>query len=422
MDKMELSKSDLGKLMAAVLDTAVDGIITIDSIGYIINVNKSALALFGYNLSEIVGEKINVLMGIEHSTQHDLYISRFLQTRKAKIIGIGREVVGKKKNGMFFPFRLAVSEIILNDKILFTGIIHDLTDVHNAREELVTINKELDAKVVERTYEVEKVVNQLLSINKRLNEEINDRIEIQNKLTEQEKRLLQSLDKEKELGDLKSKFVTIASHEFRTPLATILSSASLISRYQLEDQQVNRDKHIEKIKQAVNNLTGILNDFLSLSKLEENQIAIDRSPIDLRGLLEESIEELSIIQKEGQSILIQIKGNERLVLTDSRVYKNVIFNLVSNAIKYSDADINCNLEYNDNNVILTVEDKGIGISEADRKHVFARFFRASNVSNIQGTGLGLNIVGKYAELLGGEVKLESEEYKGTTVIFTLFNV
>jgi len=420
--KMEISRSDLGKLMEAVLDTAVDGIITIDTNGFIINVNKSALALFGYKLDELVGYKINMLMGIEHSTQHDQYISRFLNTRKAKIIGIGREVLGKKKNGDLFPFRLAVSEVILNDKILFTGIIHDLTDVNAAREELVAINKELDAKVVERTYEVEKVVNQLLSINKLLKEEISERIEIQNKLTAQEKRLLESLEKEKELGDLKSKFVTIASHEFRTPLATILSSASLISRYKLEDQQENRDKHTEKIKIAVNNLTGILNDFLSLSRLEENTIMITKSDIDLKSLLEESIEEVSIIQKDGQNIKVTIDGVERKIMTDEKMFKNVIFNLVSNAIKYSECDIICNLIFKENSIELNVIDQGIGISEADKKHVFTRFFRSSNVTNIQGTGLGLNIVGKYAEVLGGDVRLESEENLGTTVKFTLFNV
>lgn len=420
--KMEISRSDLGKLMEAVLDTAVDGIITIDTNGFIINVNKSALALFGYKLDELVGYKINMLMGIEHSTQHDQYISRFINTRKAKIIGIGREVLGKKKNGDLFPFRLAVSEVILNDKILFTGIIHDLTDVNAAREELVAINKELDAKVVERTYEVEKVVNQLLSINKLLKEEISERIEIQNKLTAQEKRLLESLEKEKELGDLKSKFVTIASHEFRTPLATILSSASLISRYKLEDQQENRDKHTEKIKIAVNNLTGILNDFLSLSRLEENTIMITKSDIDLKSLLEESIEEVSIIQKDGQNIKVTIDGVERKIMTDEKMFKNVIFNLVSNAIKYSECDIICNLIFKENSIELNVIDQGIGISEADKKHVFTRFFRSSNVTNIQGTGLGLNIVGKYAEVLGGDVRLESEENLGTTVKFTLFNV
>ena len=235
-------------MLEAVLDTAVDGIITIDTEGIIVKINQAALFLFGYNKDEIEHKSINVLMGHHDAIRHDTYIKRFVETRQAKIIGIGREVQGKKKDGSFFPFRLAVSEVILNDRILFTGIVHDMTDFNKVQEQLVMMNKDLDNKVIERTYEVEQVVNQLLSINKKLNDEINERKLVEEKLTENEKKLLESLEKEKELGELKSKFVSIASHEFRTPLATILSSASLISKYPLTEQQDNRDRHIKQNK------------------------------------------------------------------------------------------------------------------------------------------------------------------------------
>jgi signal transduction histidine kinase len=223
------------------------------------------------------------------------------------------------------------------------------------------------------------------------------------------------LIKEKELGELKSRFVSMASHEFRTPLATILSSASLISKYQLSDQQEKRSKHIHRIKNAVKNLTGILNDFLSLSKLEEGIINFSPEEVDIEELFKEVFDELQVILKPDQSLFISSKGGSRNLFHDPRILKNILFNLISNAIKYSHADgkIECNLEYNEQTLSIYVRDYGIGIPDQDKKYMFQRFFRAGNVTNIQGTGLGLTIVKRYIDIIGGDINFTSEFGKGT---------
>ncbi|RMG69706.1 MAG: response regulator [Bacteroidetes bacterium] len=223
-----------------------------------------------------------------------------------------------------------------------------------------------------------------------------------------------ALKKEKELNELKSRFISMASHEFRTPLSTVLSSVSLISRYPREEDQPKRERHIERIKSAVRNLTAILEDFLSLSKLEEGKINIKPVPFDAKALCEEVIEEMQVVVKPGQTIHFSSAGDHSAYL-DKHMFRNILINLLSNAIKYSSEgkEIRISYEGGEHYVVLRVEDQGIGIPEAEQVHLFERFYRANNATNIQGTGLGLNIVQKYASLMGGKVEFESVLGKGT---------
>ncbi len=411
-----MHKDNLRLQLEAVIDTAIDGIITISSKGIIQTVNKAAARLFGFKPKEIIGKNISMLMGREHSEQHDQYLKNYLHTRIPKIIGIGREVRGKRKDGSMFPFRLAVSEVVLNDRIIFTGIIHDLSDVTTAQTEIEKLNKELEQKVIQRTRELEDVVNKLLQTNTALQAQISKRKIIEEKLVKNEQDLKAALETEKELNTMKSRFVSMASHEFRTPLTSILSSANLLTRYTETEQQEKREKHINRIKNAVNNLTGILNDFLSLSKLEEGHVRATPSNLQLNTLLEEIKDDTSIILKENQDILIENREDVSL-FTDEHILRNIIFNLVSNAIKYSEDNIVIRVSKHDGEVRIDIIDKGMGISEADQKHLFTRFFRASNVANIQGTGLGLTIVKRYVDILHGKVFYESTYGKGS--VFTI---
>lgn len=412
---MQISENnDFTKRLEAIIDTAIDGIITMNDKGIVESINPSAAKIFGYAPEEVIGNNVNMLMPPPTKREHDQYIKNYLETKTRKIIGIGREVLGKKQNGEIFPFRLAVSEVKLDDRIIFTGIIHDLSEVTKAREEIQVLNKQLEIKVGERTYELEKVVNQLLNTNAALENEIKERKEIENRLKENEEELIQSLEKEKELSELKSRFVTTASHEFRTPLTSILSSASLIGKYPEAFQQANREKHIERIKSAVTNLTGILNDFLSLSKLEEGKFTVNFGEVKLEKLCMEVSLETKGMLKDGQIIEHNVIGEDKTVFSDERILKNILFNLISNAIKYSDATINCHIVINEENFEIHIKDRGIGIPVEDQKHLFTRFFRAGNVTNIQGTGLGLNIVRRYVDLLKGQISFESIHEEGTT--------
>lgn len=402
--------------LQAIFDDAVDGIIIIDSRGIIEEVNKSACVLFGYNEDELVKKSINMLMPQKEAVRHDGYLHNYQQSRIPKIIGIGREVTGKRKSGEEFPFWLAVNEVRLNDRTIYTGFIHDLSEIKNAERRLQMLNEELEKKVIARTYELENVVNQLLALNKQLEEEINIKIKIQQQLKDREAELEKSLLLERELGELKSRFVSMASHEFRTPLSTVLSSVSLIGRYTESDQQANREKHINRVKSTVAHLTAILNDFLSMNKLEEGRIQTFFEDFDPIELFHEVIEEMKTILKPNQQLINLHSTNGMLVRSDRKIIKNTLINLISNAIKYSkeDGKINCNINVNEKVLDFSVSDEGIGIPDEDQKHLFDRFFRASNVTNIEGTGLGLNIVKKYLEMLDGDISFVSKLYIGTT--------
>ncbi|NIG57446.1 ATP-binding protein [Chitinophaga sp. Cy-1792] len=229
-----------------------------------------------------------------------------------------------------------------------------------------------------------------------------------------EAELRQALEKEKELNELKSKFVSLASHEFRTPLSTILSSVYLISQYQggIEDQY-KRDKHIQRIVSSVNMLTDILNDFLSVGKIEEGKIQVRNSTFEPGKLIGTIISEMQGLQKNSQQILYAHHGASTAYL-DPTLLKHIVMNLVSNAIKFSPEGgiIAVRSECLNNYLQLTVRDKGIGIAEEDRQHLFERFFRGSNAGNIQGTGLGLHIVGRYTEIMGGTITCDSKPGEG----------
>jgi PAS domain S-box-containing protein len=408
--------SDAALRLNAIIDTAIDGIVTIDEQGIIETVNPAAASLFGYLPDELIGQNIKILMPSPYRQQHDGYIDRYKNTQEARIIGIGREVPGMRKDGTTFPMRLAVSEVFLENKRIFTGIVHDLTEVKKAEEQIRKLNEELEEKVIERTEELASVVNKLLNTNKKLQHEIQERKSAETALRESAKEIQKALEKEKELSELKSRFVSMASHEFRTPLSTILSSISLLSRYKETHQQEKRDKHINRIKSAVRNLNGILNDFLSLSKLEEGKIENQPFEFKLDELCPEVIDEIQGLLKDGQKITHEGLDETLRVNWDKRLVKNILFNLLSNAIKYSEEGKEILLKERLRNGYLLIDiiDQGIGIPEADQSYLFTRFFRAANAMNIQGTGLGLNIVKRYIDLVGGSITFESQLNKGTT--------
>jgi len=387
------------RLLNAIIETAIDGIITIDSRGIIESLNPAALKLFGYTQEEVQGRNISVLMPEPDKTNHDQYIARYQHTGEKKIIGKGREVKGLKKDGSTFPFRLAVSEVQYENRIIYTGFIHDLTREKEAEERLREYAYELEELVAQRTKSLQKTVAAL---------------------SEAKEEVSLSLEKEKELNQLKSRFVSMASHEFRTPLSSVQLSSSLIEKYAEPFQNKNITKHVGKIKNAVGNLTTILNDFLSLERLEAGRVEPTFTAFDLVKLSEEVTEEMQMIAKQDQNIIYQHTGLQSTVLLDLNLLKNCMLNLISNAIKYSGEHtfIEFNTEINDKQCVVTIKDNGIGIPESDHKHLFQPFFRAHNTGSIPGTGLGLNILLRYASLMKGELYFESIINKGTTFVLS----
>ena len=239
---------------------------------------------------------------------------------------------------------------------------------------------------------------------------------------EAEKDIRAALEKEKQLNELKSKFVSIASHEFRTPLSTILSSVTLSEKYVVLGDHEKRTKHVERIRSAVKNLTEILNDFLSLEKLEAGKVQFRPSTFDIVPFAEEMTEEMQTLAGNGQQIHYRHEGGKQEVFLDKQLLRNICMNLLNNAIKYSQENksIEFKTEVN-SDIVITVKDYGLGIPKEDQQHLAERFFRAQNVTAIQGTGLGLNIVNRYVKLMNGKLNFTSEENVGSEFVVRFEN-
>lgn len=229
---------------------------------------------------------------------------------------------------------------------------------------------------------------------------------------EQDRLLVQ----ERGLNELKSNFITLASHEFRTPMMTILSSASLISRYSSLAESDHRERHVQRIKTAVNSLTTLLNDFLAISQVDQYALHTTPQALDLTALCQEVITEAQAIAKPRQRFHYHPQPGLLGLQLDKQLLQRVLLNLLTNASKYSadDTDIQLTSAIQNGQVIFTVTDQGIGIPESDKDKLFANFFRARNAIHIQGAGLGLYLAKRYTELLGGSITFTSQLEQGTT--------
>ncbi|HRG51628.1 MAG TPA: PAS domain-containing sensor histidine kinase [Bacteroidia bacterium] len=378
---------------------ATEGILVTDDKGTITKINPSAEKLFGYNLGELIGKKIEILIPSRLSERHVHHRDRFSHNPHARSMGEGMELYGLKKNGTEFPVEISLSPYANKEGRFVIAFIVDVTVRKNSEEKLKNYSDELEKQVKNRTLILEEAIEELEKTKKELHK---------------------ALNKERELNELKSRFVSMASHEFRTPLTTMMSSLSLVTKYSEQNDSENQSKHVGKIKASINNLTDILNDFLSVSKLEEGRVEYVPEIINLKEFIPEIISEMQSVTKKGQVIIHTYSGNDTANI-DKKLLKNILFNLLSNAIKFSpeQGQIEIITLVTNTEVKILVKDNGIGISKEDQKHLFERFFRAHNATHIQGTGLGLNIVAKYAELMKASINFESEENKGTTFTITI---
>ncbi|MGY4386483.1 two-component system sensor kinase FixL [Pedobacter sp. UYP24] len=407
-------------LLKAIIDNAIDGLITIDEYGIMESMNPSACRLFDYTELEVLGKNVAMLMTHHDKSHHDGYLFRYKKTGDASIIGVGRELTGLKKNGSHFPFRLGVSEVKYSGRIIYAGFIHDLTKEKNAELKLQEYASLLEEQVQERTLSLREIVRTLEKTEEELNFSLAALRETVATLKQTQEELNQSLDKEKELGKLKSRFVSIASHEFRTPLSMVQLSASLIERHALPYENQNIVKHVSKIKDAVLNVTAILNDFLSLEKIDGGKIHAHFSHFNLATFAEEITEDMQIALKGNQKIVYSHRGTEYRILLDQNILKNCIVILIDNAIKYSgeDSEIQFHTKINKHNCTIRICDNGIGIPVEEQKHLFEAFFRAHNTGNISGSGLGLSILSRYTGLMNGKISFKSRINKGTLFVLT----
>ena len=362
--KYAASEARFSLLVRDVKDLAI---FMIDPSGQVMSWNRGAERIKGYSENEIIGKPISIFYTEEDVKRGEpaTNLRRALQEGRYESLGWRR-----RKDGSVFYADVLFTPLYDDRGHLegFAKITRDITDQKRAEEDIQ-----------------------------------------------------RSLQREQELNEMKSRFVSLASHEFKTPLSVILSSASLIGKYQAPEDVDKRNRHLQRIKSNVGNLRQILNDFLSVDQLEKGIIRNSPSVLDLPAFLKETLQNMTEACKTGQQFELSIRGTERKEILDAQLLGNILNNLLSNAIKYSGEQsiIRVFLDFGPDFLRFTVKDQGIGIPAAEQPHLFEEFFRASNAHSVSGTGLGLSIVRKYIDLMGGTVAFSSAPGEGTEFIITL---
>ncbi len=381
-DGTTLGRVDLDRVRDLLFATAAEGLVVVDAGGVILMHNPRLNDMFGYGPDDLLGKTVEVLLPDAARLRHEGHRAAYDRRPVRRSMGMGLDLTGRRKDGSIFPVEVSLNHFQVDGQRFVMGLVTDITLRRKAEEDLHRSNQELEQRVERRTAE----------------------------LREAEVNVREALEKERELHALKSRFVAMASHEFRTPLSTIMSSVDLIGRHTASLNNENVERHVARIRSKVREMTAMLNEFLSLERIEQGHVVFSPASLDVVHLCIELIEELRSLAKPGQAIDYDHQGGDRTVTLDRQMLTNVIANLVINAVKYSPEGRHVGLRsaIADGRLTVTVKDEGIGIPAEDQQHLFERFFRGSNATTVQGTGLGLNIVKRYLDLMGGTIGFTSE--------------
>ncbi|MBI5275336.1 MAG: response regulator [Burkholderiales bacterium] len=384
-------QADSEARMKAVVDHALDGIITIDSRGHVLSYNPAAERMFGFTEAEVIGRNVNMLMPSPDHERHDSYLKAYLGGGPARIIGIGRLVTGLRKDGTRMPLDLAVSEIQAGGERLFSGILRDVTERVAAEEALRRERELLEERVTQRTSELVAARQQAL-----------------------------------EAAEAKSAFLANMSHEIRTPMNAVIGMTALLEDTQLDGEQRS---YVETIRTSGDALLATINDILDFSKVESGMLELERRPFELGACIEEAFDMLAPRAAEkGIDLLYELGDNvPHWLVGDSTRLRQVLVNLLSNAVKFTDrGEVSMGVsvlkrEADGVQLRFAVTDTGIGIAPAQREHLFKAFSQAdsSTTRRYGGTGLGLAICARLVRLMGGDIRVDSEEGKGSTFSFTV---
>jgi len=292
-------------------------------------------------------------------------------------------------------------------------IIKDISARKKKEEKDEEVKNQLRLMVEDRTAQLEDAMNEL-------------RVEIQNKAkTEQElmkakDELMNSLEIEKEFSELKTRFVSMISHEYRTPLTVILSSTYILEHCFRKNDEEKFNKSIIKIQKSIQSMTNLLEDVMKIGKSENDLSKVTIGSIDLIQLSNEVVKEIKFIDKTSHNFICVCNYKSLIIRTDEKLMNHILKNLIQNAAKYSpkETNITMSLEVNNNMMKIIIQDEGIGIPKEDLEHLFEPFFRSGNVGAREGTGLGLSLVKRYVEALNGKIEVESEENVGSTFKLT----
>ncbi len=384
------------------------GIFIVDKDTNIVAVNAAAEKMFGYEKGELINQPKDILLPKRYLTTHKNQLNYFTnQINKGKNAR-GLYLFGLTKNNTEFPIEISLNPFTIYEKEFIMALIIDMTIQRETEKKIDSLNVVLEEKVKKGTAQLEKTIKKLKEVNLNYKKELQQRIKIENKIKE-------ALKKERELNELKSKFLLLVSHEFKTPLSGILTSTILLEKYQLTEQQEKRDKHLKTITNKVQYLNNILEDFISLEQIDSSNANYKFTVFNLSKIVNEVVYNANMILKSGQHINISQNSDDYVIRQDEKILELTLNNIIYNAIKYSpeNTDIDLKITRKGKNLIFKISDKGVGIPENDQKFIFNRYFRAENVLNIKGTGIGLNIVKAHLENLGGTISFESLENKGS---------
>lgn len=362
------------KKLQEIVDTALDAVVRIDARNVIVGWNRQAEQIFGLTADEALGRTLSdTVIPARYRSAHAAGLARFMATREPRVINRRIELTAIDATGREFPIELAITRVSLEDPdaFEFCAFIRD-----------ISTRKQAEAEV----------------------------------------RL--SLDKQTELNNLKARFVTMASHEFRTPLASILSSTELLEHYGERMPAAERAALFGTVSEGVRRMTRMLEDVLIIGRSDVDRLEFDPAPVALPQFIQATVNAVQSgigARDNMPEIVIEIAEDAHEGILDERLIGHIVANLVSNAIKYSPAGgrITLSIARTGSDLVLTVADQGIGIPEADVPRLFESFSRASNVGTIQGTGLGLAIVKRSVAAHGGRIGVHSTPGQGTRFIVSL---
>ena len=471
--------------LRAILQTVIDGIITINNKGIIQTVNPAASRIFGYTEQEMLGQNVKMLMPVEYATEHDKYINNYLETGDNKVIGIGREVIGQRKDGSVFPLELAVSEMTVDGQLMFTGIVRDISERKETENNLR--NSEARIRAI-----VDTVIDGIVTINSQgliqtfnpaaqkifgyTTEEVTGRnvsmlmpqpyadahdTYMNNYLTTGNKKIIgigrevtglrkdgstfpmelavsemmvddqrmftgivRDITERKRLDKMKNEFISTVSHELRTPLTSIRGALNLVLGKAGDSLSGKPKRMLEMAERNSERLTLLINDILDLEKIQSGQLVFNFKPLDLVALTKRALDENEgYARTHSVKLVMNCELEQAPVYADENRLLQVYANLISNAIKYSPTDgtVEVILNEHDNCYRVTVKDHGSGIPEEFRNRIFQRFAQAdsSDTREKGGTGLGLSITKAIVERHEGNIGYETKTGKGTQFYFDL---
>ncbi len=395
-------KNKVTSHLGSLFEIVSEGIVVVDSKQIIVAYNQVLNDIFGYDNNELLGESIHILVPQERHNVHKKQIESYNKNASNRQMGVGRDLYGIKKDGTKFPVEVGLNPFTIEGDKYVMAILIDISVRKKHEKQIKDLNKKLEHRINERTLELEKTVIDLEAEIKRREEA--------------ESKILESLRVERELNELKTKFLSMVSHEFKTPLSGILTSAILAGKYTQTKQQDKRERHLQLIEDKVKYLNNILNDFLSVEQLEHGKTKYKMECFPLSKILNEVVYSANMLLKEGQSIEYPENIDDIILVCDETILEVILSNLINNAVKYSSENttIKIIVEHEEEYFTMDIIDQGIGIPEKEQKYIFNRYFRAENALLNEGTGIGLNIVKGHIENLGGTIEFTSKVNEGTT--------